>query len=174
MRKILMCMIVFAGATAGLAQSTTSGSSLQDTTRLIQDKMNAVGELDYSISFHDTADNQNWVNQFKDEVTNAVADPASCQFRYHERLVVDGKERYSNDYGFDFKDVQDVVVLTVEQDLRQHGSHSTWERTANPEIWSLWVACSNKNTFSLYFRDEETANRVAEAMRQTVQMCGGK
>jgi hypothetical protein len=167
---------------AGLGQQTVpppprpvaNGPSLEVTMKFIQDKLNAVGSLDYSISFHDTATGNNWVNHFIDEVTKVVADPGTCRVTFHERLVVDDKVRFDGDDNLALKDIQNVMVLPLEQDLKQHGEHPAWERKVNQPLWSLWLERPNHNIISLYFRDAETANRVANAVNHAVELCGGK
>jgi hypothetical protein len=168
---VFLTLFLFCSGTAWVQQTPPS---LDVTMKFIQDKMNAVGRLDYSISFHNSADNKNWVERLSDELTNVVADPASCRLRFHERFVSNDKERFSGDDGFDLRKVQNVMVLSVEQDLKRHGEHPTWERNATPEVWSVWVECSQNKIYSLYFRDEEMAKRVARAMNHAVELCGGK
>jgi len=158
---------------AGTGQGPADNSpSLEVTTKFIQDKVNAVGPLNYSISFHNTADGKDWVNRFNDEITRVAANPESCRVDYHERFVVDGNLRFDSDYSFDLKQVDTVLVLTVEEDLARHGGQPTWQRKSDRPLWSLWVGSGNNRASSIYFADEDTASLVAKAVRHAADLCG--
>jgi hypothetical protein len=79
------------------------------------------------------------------------------------------------DAGIDLKAVQDVVVMSRDQNMDQFDAdagHPTWSAKVNPPVWVVEVRRkTGPNAF--YFREEQMANRVAKAITHAVELCGG-
>jgi hypothetical protein len=152
------------------------GPSLEVTMKFIQEKIGEEGQVNYASYCHDSADNSDWVNQFSAQVSNVVASPANCRISYHTHRTRDGKVTADSDYWFSLKEVQEVVVMTREQDLNQvdaDAGHPTWKSKLSPQIWSVEARRPKGDLNYFYFREEDMANRVAKAMVHAVELCGG-
>ena len=160
-------------------------ASLDDTMKFIQDKLNAVGNVNYAAHWHDYGDGTDGLTQYSFKQSNVAADPASCWIKYHLKIVT-GTGLNDRDNGLYLPDVQDLVVTTGEQYANKHflegqltllslenrSSHllARGSKTGKDEP-ALGVAKAGENVF--VFTDEETANRVAKAMLHAVELCGG-
>jgi hypothetical protein len=79
------------------------------------------------------------------------------------------------DLGFALKDVQEVVVKTCEQNLKEAQSKAGYPEYSNrvdPPVFVIIVKKKNgRDYFFLY--DESLANRIAKALVHAVELCGG-
>ena len=109
---------------------------------------------------------------------------------YDEHFQVAGKAA--------FKDVESITVESVESVMNRtflESAHTELTATVAPLMFSVVLASPNsifslhqtttkanqtavvtdktEKEFDWFFRDQGTANRVADAMRQAVKLCGG-
>ncbi len=160
-------------------------ASLAVTMKFIQDKLNAVGNVHYAAHWHDDVDDTDGVTTYNFEQSNVVADPANCWIKYHLRIVA-GTGLNDRDNGFFLPDVQDLAVTTGEQYAHEHyvaSGYPTISAKVDPPIfWLVTRRPGNNSQSSVWrragedafvFTDEETANRVANAMHHAVELCGG-
>jgi len=159
--------------------------SLESTMKFIQDQLNAVGKVNYATHWHDYVDETDGVAQYSFEQSHVTADPASCWIRFHVKIVA-GTALNDRDNGFFLPDVQDVVVTTGEQYANKHyiaSGYPSISAKVDPSIF--WLVTQRPGNYSqasvwrragedaFVFTDQETASRVAKAMRHAVELCGG-
>jgi hypothetical protein len=152
------------------------GPSLEVTLKFIQEKIEEVGKLNYAVYLHDSANNNDWVNQQSAEWSNVVASPALCRISYHWHVTENDKVRVDGDFWFSLQTVQDVVVMPFEQDFKlanTNNGHPTWGSKVNPSMWSLIARRPKGFANTFYFREEAMANRMAKALVHAVELCGG-
>jgi hypothetical protein len=71
-------------------QPADNGPSLAATMQFIQTKLQERGRLSYPIYVHDHADGKDAIHQSSGDLSNIVADPATCRINYHLNLRMDG------------------------------------------------------------------------------------
>ena len=151
------------------------GPSLEVTMKFIQEKMSEQGKMNYAAYLHDAVNGSDWVNQFTIEDNNVLANAATCHISYHYEATRGGEVVGGGDLGFDLKTVQNVTVMNREKDLdatNADAGHPTWSSKVSPMIWALIVSRKTGPNY-MYFREEDTANRVAKAIVHAVELCGG-
>jgi len=151
-------------------------STLQDTMKFIQDKLNSIGPVEYAARAHDSSNGHDWTNKFKDEVSRLVANPSVCRIYYHWFTSVEEKVTMDKDIGFALYDVQKIRVLTREElfnsDNAQMG-RTSWTAKVDPRVYVVIAERpSRENHF--VFLDQGIANQVAKSLAHAVQLCGGK
>ncbi len=159
-------------------------ASLEVTMKFIQDKLNAVGNVNYTAHWHDYVDDTDGILRYSFQASNVVANPANCWIKYHLKIVT-GTGLNDRDNGFFLPDVQGFVVTKGEQYENERfvaiGYPSISAKVDPPIFWlvarrpensqlSVWRK-PGENAF--VFTDEETANGVAKAMLHAVELCGG-
>jgi hypothetical protein len=159
------------------------GPSLEVTMKFIQDKVNAVGPVNYAAYYHDNAvgagePGADWTSQFANEASNMVADAGACRISYHWRTGTGYGEVASDlDTGFLLKDVQDIAVMPMEQlhkEVDTAAGHPSWSSRIDPPVFALKVRITDTLGFkNVDFFDEQLANRVAKALVHAVELCGG-
>jgi hypothetical protein len=153
-----------------------NGPSLAVTLNFIQDKISEVGKLNYVAYSHDNIANTDSTNQFTVEVSNVAAHPDACVLSYHIKATRDGAITNNADGGFPFNLIQKVMVMTGDQDINAAnvaaGAPSLNSRV-DPPHFALIAQRKGGATNTVYFADEDTANRVAKAMIHAVELCGG-
>jgi hypothetical protein len=152
------------------------GPSLSETMKFIQTKLNEVGKINFADYVHNNVTNSDWVVQNSSESTNVVADPAACRITYHMKILVNGDVAFDKDANIPLKEVQDLTVKTVEEDIKTIDvglGFTTRSYRADPPIFVLTVRRSGNGSNAFDFADEETTNRVAKAMVHAVELCGG-
>jgi hypothetical protein len=181
----MMCFAVLA-ATGALAQQKKSvppspknadkGPSLEATMKFVQTKLNEVGKVNFADYVHNNSTQNDWIVQNSSEATNVVADAASCRITYHMKIVVSEKVAFDEDASIPFKDVQDLTVTTVEDDIKTTDAalgYTTRSYRADPPIFVLKLRRTGTGSNAFDFSDEDLANRVAKAMVHAVELCGG-
>ncbi len=161
------------------------GPSLEVTMKFIQDKLNAEGKVNFAAKwfYPDGTFDANAIFRYED--TNLVADPASCQITYHDKfgLADAGMPQLDNsDHTFNFRDVQDFVVKTGEQQMKKLNDEWAQQGRSAAGLYAqidspifVLVARRPRNQEDVFFfTDEDMANRVAKAMVHAVELCGGE
>jgi hypothetical protein len=152
------------------------GPSLEVTVKFIQDKLNEVGRVNFADYVHNNATNNDRIVQNSSEATNVVADKAKCLVTYHMKIVVNEKVAFDEDASIPFKDVQDLTVTTVEDDIKAIDAalgYTTRSYRADPPIFVLKLRRTGAASNAFDFTDKEMANRLAKAMVRAVELCGG-
>ena len=151
------------------------GPSLADTMKFIEEKLGSIGRVNQMAYFHDNQIGNDFTNKFSDEETNVRGSVPACSITYHARATRNEEVTEDKDAGFPLKDVQEVAVVTQEQDLKENVSkagHPEWTVRVDPPVFVLVVKRkSGLNHFYLY--DESLANRIAKALVHAVELCGG-
>ena len=151
------------------------GPSLADTMKFIEEKLGSIGQVNYVAYNHDNTAGTNGTNKFSSEASNVRASVQSCLIGYHWRDIEEGEVLNDMDVWFPLKDVQEVVVQTMEQDLKETSSkagHPEYSIRVDPPVFVIAVKRKNGgNPFVLY--DESLANRIAKALVHAVELCGG-
>lgn len=153
-----------------------NGPSLTFTLNYIQEKITEVGRLNYMSYNHDNAANTDSTNQFTVEVSNVVAHPDMCILSYHIKATRDGAITNDRDGGFPFKIIQKVMVMTGDQDINAANVAAgvpSLNSRVDPPHFALIAQRTGGGTNTVYFADEDTANRVAKAMVHAIELCGG-
>jgi len=189
--SLLLSLVLLTPSAApqqGVSPATSppaDNSSIEVTMKFIQDKLNAVGKVNYTLHWHDNADDTYGIVQINLEESNVVAEPASCWIKYHLKIV-NGTTFDERDNGFFLSDVQDLVVARGEQEANKHytaSGYPTVDSKIDPPIfWLVARRVEKENQLSVaqtagedafVFTNEEMADRVAKAMLHAVKLCGG-
>lgn len=173
---ILCCVAIPQKAVLPPPKPKDAGPSLADTAKFIQAKLNDVGKVNFADYVHNNATNNDWIVQNSSEATNVVADAAACRITYHMKIVINGRTEFDQDASIPLKDVQDLVVKTVEEDLKTIDAdlgYTTRSYRADPPVFVLKVRRTEHGSNAFDFTDEDAANRVAKAMVHAVELCGG-
>lgn len=153
-----------------------SGPSLAETMQVLQSKLSEQGKMSWTTHYHDSADNTNWIYQFKFEISKVVADATACTVAYHYIIVRDGTQISDSDATFNLHDVQDVTLITGDERQNKNDTaagHPTWNAKVDPPVFDLIVKAKENAEFYFFFFDGEVANRAAKAMGHAVELCGG-
>jgi hypothetical protein len=183
---IAMCLAVLV-VSAALAQQkktvppppkpTDEGPSLEVTMKFIHDKLSDIGPVNYAAYVHDNASGNEWTVQFRSELTKVVADPRACRIDLHSKQEREGKSFTDNDFGFSLRVVGDIVVMPMEQRLKEIDALQgapTLTYKVDPPVFVLKVRRTDRKEPDVFcFFDEQMANRVAKAMVHAVELCGG-
>lgn len=154
-------------------------ASLAMSTKLIQDKLNEVGTLNYEVLLHQSTNNADFTNVYSFTLSNMIVSPKSCSINGKIHAEIAGKVLNDGKYRTVLlKDINEVHVMPVFQFMSMTGAAS-----GHPEITG--VATNPENVFAvvlaitgdiskdpaLGFRDEDTANQVAEAINNAAKIC---
>jgi hypothetical protein len=151
------------------------GRGLEATMKFIQDKLNAVGPVNFVAYLHDNVVGNDWTHQYKFEVTKVVADPTACRVGSHAKIEKDGKVDKEGDIVFLLKNDKEISVLPGEQAIKEAATaqgHTSWSAKVDPSFFVLRVRRTDKVISDFSFFDEQMANRVAKAMVEAVELCG--
>ena len=151
------------------------GPSLADTVKFIEEKLGAIGRVNWVQYIHDNTNGSDLTHKFSLERTNVRASVQGCRIDYHSWGSTDGGVQYDNDVGFALKDVEEVVVDTLEQHLKEANSkagHPEWNIRLDPPVFVIKAQKKNGGYF-FYLYDESLAHRIAKALVHAVELCGG-
>ncbi|MGB9408756.1 MAG: hypothetical protein WCA89_14555 [Terracidiphilus sp.] len=165
-------------ATAQPAASAlvTNGPTLEVTMQFIQDKLNAVGTVNFAGYVHDASNNSDGVQTFSSTTSNVVANPGACSLSYHRLVLNNGRKEHNENVFISLRDVERISVLPDEQDWQMY-LVKTGETTKTvkdvPEISVLNIKLLNGSDHSIRIYEQEMADRIAKAMVHAVELCGG-
>jgi FKBP-type peptidyl-prolyl cis-trans isomerase len=184
-RRLIMMFFLVLAVSAALAQGKKAvppppkpadeGPSLEVTMKFIQDKLNGIGPVNYVVYLHDNVVGNDWTNQLKVEFTKVVANPGECRIGFHGKLENNGVVIQDHDAEFFLKDVKDIVVMLVEEGIKEGetaAGHPSWSVRVDPPIFVLKARTDDTEGNTFPFFDEQLANRVAKAMIHAVELCG--
>jgi len=151
-------------------KTAEAGPSLADTMKLIQDKLNGQGKIEFT-SYLAARDPE----RFASELTKADANPGACHISYHWKAVRHEDAYVDKEFVLNLKDVRNIAVLTVEQYLKQYETvpNPVESYKAEPHVFVIQTALPD-DTQDFLFYDKDVANGVAKNMLRAVALCGGR
>jgi hypothetical protein len=183
--RIIISSFVLAAFSTAYAQTAVppppqpagNSPSLEVTMKFIQDKMNEQGKINYALYTHDSAKREDWpVYQIGIEVSNVVADPATCRITWHKVTTNGGEVRMSRDLLLDLRNVLSFEVRTSIYEAKMEDTangHPELDKRQEPPYFAVTARLKDKTETPLFFSSEEMANRIAKAMVHAVELCGG-
>lgn len=177
------------------------GPSLEVTMKFIQDKLSGQGIVSTILIRRNTLKNEESVPmKFQWIVTEASAVPGSCKMSLHQKDVLPNSGGVvDNDLLLFFADVASIEAMS-EQELmsREMAKSGEPELVADgqPAVYVLNISMSSGKTVelwqhltptnkpasvsyklpnhvTLYFQEEQLAERMAKALVHAVELCGG-
>jgi len=152
-----------------------NGPSLADTMKFIEEKLGSIGRVNYVSYVHDNINGSDRTYKLGVEQSNVRASVKGCRIDYHVRRSRDGEVYSEKDAGFLLKDVQEVVVTTMEQRLKEVNSKNGRPEDSyqvDPPVFVIIAKGKNgEDFFDLY--DESLGNRITSALAHAVELCGG-
>jgi hypothetical protein len=179
---VSFCFLLSASVVAQQAvppppQPAADGPSLAVTMKFIQDKMNEQGKINYALYTHDNAKGEDWpVYQISINVTNVVADPATCRITWHKQTTNGGKVGLDHDFSLDLRNVQTFEVRTSTYEAKVEDTangNPALDKRQDPPYFAVTAKLKGNTESPLFFSSEEMANRIAKAMVHAVELCGG-
>lgn len=179
---VAIVLLFFAKATSAQqknqpSERLTQEHGLEATMKFIQDKLNSIGPVNYTARAHDSRNGGDWTNQFKDEVSQLVANPSVCRIYYHWFAAVENRVTMDKEVGFALHDVQKITVRTREEVFNSDNAamgRASWTVKVDPPLYVLVVQRPAHVENHFVFRDENLATQVAKALAHGVELCGGK
>jgi hypothetical protein len=153
------------------------GPSLAKTMRLLQNELNASGKATFTVITRDEPGGPDQISRYTFEISNVVADSASCTVRYHMKSSIKKQFIGDEDFSLNLHYVLGVRVMTYEQFLKEEDGVDT----ENPNDQTQGYARFNPPMIMLLpqgedgfvFADEVLANRIAKTLTRAVELCGG-
>ena len=179
----LACLIVLAAGAQGQASAgaTAKASGASDdraaTLKLIQDKINEQGEIRYTMVSENSRTGAKIENKYAVQTGHAVADPRTCTLTVEAHMAQDGKMQ---SHGRDTLRLADVTALAVKSQSRLISERTAragvtgWKGKVTPESYALETLHRGRMSGLFFFRTQETANQVADAVSRAIRLCGGK
>jgi hypothetical protein len=153
-----------------------NGPSLEVTMKFIEDKLNALGTVNFAGYVHDASNNTDGVQKFSATISNAVANPGACSLSYHRLVYNNGRKEHNENVLINLHEVKNISVLPDEQDWQMYLARtgdSTKTVKDVPDITALVFKLNNGQDPTIRFYDQELADRVAKALIHAVELCGG-
>jgi hypothetical protein len=153
-----------------------SGPSLAETMKFIQDKLNALGTVNFAGYVHDSSNDSDGVQKFSATISNVAANPGACTLSYHRLVYNNGRKEHNEDVAINLREVRSVSVLPDEQDWQMYLARtgdSTKTVKDVPDITALVFKLNNSQDPTIRFYEQELADRVAKALVHAVELCGG-
>ena len=167
-------------ATTAPQAAAGNGESLADTMKFIQNTLNGIGEVSFVISQRDASNGSTPQISVALEASNVVGDPNQCRLTYYWTQWWNGSTRptYNHDGLLSLRDVESVTVEPAQKYMTDanadKGNPNLVVLSTNPSVTAV-VANGAKNQHQMLpFTDAGPANRVAQAIRHAVALCGGK
>jgi hypothetical protein len=155
---------------------TSSGPSLIDTMKFIEDKLNATGTVNFAGYVHDASNNSDGVQKFSATISNVAANPGACSLSYHRLVYNNGRKEHNENVLINLREVKNISVLPDEQDWQMYLARtgdSTKTVKDVPDITALVFKLNNGQDPTIRFYDQELADHVAKALVHAVELCGG-
>jgi hypothetical protein len=174
-----LAVLVTATAQTSAPPSPTPPSntaSLAATMKLIQDKVNAQGEIRYTMVSENTVRGGTVEDQYAVETSHAVADPDSCAVQVDARMSLNGTPQTKGRAGLRFRDITKLAVKTQTELIDEKTARAGvtgWKGKIVPENYVVQTFHEGKLSGMFFFRDRATAEDVATAISRAVELCGG-
>jgi hypothetical protein len=158
-------------------QPAGNGPSLAVTMQFIQDKLNQQGKISYTLHAHDNSNGEDWpVYQISIEVTNVIANPATCRITWHKVTTNNGEVGINKDYSFDLRNVLTFEVRTSTYEAKMEDTangNPALDKRQDPPYFAVTAKLRDNTETPFFVTSEDMANRVAKAMVHAVELCGG-
>ena len=187
-RRIIVSNFVLAAFSAAFAQQpvapppqpAAADPTLAATMQLMQKELNAVGRLSFVVHIFDKEEG-NGTSKYIEELSNVVADPATCTIRYHWWKSVHGDVVNDEDVSFSLRDVLGLSMMNNEQAEKKQFEEGkaypeekqTYHLEFVPQAYLVMIRKPEDNVEGFRFNDKKQAERVAKAMGHAVELCGG-
>jgi hypothetical protein len=175
---LLSLLAVDAALSASNVQPAPNAArpSLKDTTRFVQEQLNAAGPLSYGLRRHDVAtgktsetNNSAFTSNVKVLVYKKPKIGMQCLFSYHDKETQDDEVIEDRDLGVLLNDIDQVSVTPVEAiDQELHPSRKT---TITAPVFRMDLHSADGGDNFLFFSSEELANDIAKAITHAVELC---
>lgn len=175
---LLITSIFLGAACAQGVPPPSPGPSLAETMQFIQQKLSDIGVVNFVSSGHYSFDPigvDNATTRYSEQFTKVVADPATCEVRFHKRQTMDGEPFMERDAEIPLKLVGNILVMPEEQALNRPADRMGGPviHRVDPPMTALIVQLASLEFHYFDFADADMANRVAKALVHAVQLCGG-
>ena len=172
MSVVALACVTMTLASAGSSHATPAQAA--PTLRLIRDMVAREGQISYTSTTHNSADNATWVNRYTVEASAVSMDLPGCVLSFHWHTTVDEKPSQDLDSSITMAMVVSADVIDMETDVRRlngENGHGSYDSKFAPSIAVVRVAKNNGHTNTLDFRDYAQANRVARAIEKAAALC---
>jgi hypothetical protein len=178
----ILCLIVSVACAMAQKPATPAAKAgdnkdLAATLKLIQNKINEQGEIRYTLVSENPGKGLRIKNKYAMQTGKALVDVSACTISVEAHMFKDGKLQTR---GRDTVNVRDVTAMTVKSQTRMVREKtarvgiSGWKGTVTPESYSLELRSHGRISGVFFFRTEEAANQVADAVGRTTRLCAGK
>jgi hypothetical protein len=184
-RPIFFILVFFIASAAGGQQSTPpkptgDAQPLTVAMGVIQKELNDVGKLTFTVQVSNADEKAS--SSISEQLSNVVADPATCTIHYHFWKMMHGNVENDDDVSLNLNKMQGVWTMSAEQYFKKveakEGPSPDGDRgyymKFDPAMYVVVMRISDDNEEGLPFTDEKQAARVGNAVTQAVQLCGGK
>jgi hypothetical protein len=92
-------------------------------------------------------------------------------------MLLNGKTRAQGRPTVQFRDITSVIVKTQSQAIGEKTAQAgvtQWKGKIAPESYIVQAFQADALAGMFFFREQETANSVAENMSRAIELCGGK
>lgn len=175
--SLMMCSIVSSAVAqqpAAPSAESSDQSSLEVTLKFVQDRLNAVGAVNFVAHTHDATTGDSGTNRFREEISRVSADPSACLVNFHQSEARDGQVLADFDAALRLRQIRTVVVVPGEQFIKEgnikHG-HASISTSIDPQAVVLKTIKADETYNNMWFADQELAKRVAQAMTHAVELC---
>ena len=176
-KSITYCMVLVVTA---LAQTKSSpppnAASLSVTLKLIQDKVNAQGEIAYTMISESTANGHTVEDRYTVETSHTLADPTSCAMQVDAKMAMNGKTQRQGRAAIQFRDISGLAIksqtFAIEEQSARAGV-TAWKGKITPESFMIQTFHSGSLSGIVFFRERATAEDVGKAISRVVEQCGG-
>ncbi len=166
----LFSMALLAAGVAHAQNSPSPSASLE----IIRGHLARQGQIAYAGTTHDSSTGQTWSTNFTVEASNVTVDASGCELRYHWHTWINGKSSQELESGIEFGTAAEVTLISMAEDVNQgtlKAGHPTWGTSIQPPLWVVHVARNDGSRITMDFRDQATAQLVANAAKQAMRLC---
>ena len=158
-------------------QPAVNGPTLAETMQLLQKELNAYGKVTFTVIERDEPGGPEHISQYTFEISNVVADSASCKVRYHMSSSIKEKVISDEDLSLKLHYVLGIRVRTYVQflkeedgiDIENPDDQARGYTKFNPPM----IMLEPQGADGFVFADEAMANRIAKVLTHAVELCGG-
>jgi hypothetical protein len=155
---------------------TDNGPSIEETMRFIQDKLGALGRVNFAVYFHSNDDGRDAITKINFEVSNVRAYPGTCKIDFHFVYLENGSVRADHDSSLPLKTIQEISVESKDQVIKRQFAaqgHTGIDVRSDPPAFDIVVKLPKGDETEFLSFDEAMANRIAKALVHAVELCGG-
>jgi tetratricopeptide (TPR) repeat protein len=166
-----------AQAVSDKAKGVVKGPTLTETLDFMKVTIEQNASISYVITVNDTSKGSSFTNTFVRTFSEVVTHPDTCNLSWHDLEKREGQVTFQSDtVGIPFKDVSEVVLMDVVQDINLANAtagHPEYLAVGSqPPITKVIVRrVTGQN--HIVFYDRSLAERFANAARHAAELCGG-